>query len=99
MVDSITDAGATKVGPTAAGDGTIYKIDTPGGPMEVRVMDGTPGGGPHSGPRTVTTRDGTQNAAGMGGERVQANGDRFPNGASKADRQAGGHTHEQVNDR
>jgi len=99
MVDSITGAGATKVGPTAKGDGTIYNMDTPGGPMEVRVMDGTPGGGPNSGPRTVTTRDGTQNAAGMGGERVQANGDAFPSGTSKADRQAGGHTHEQVNDR
>ena len=99
MVESITRAGATRVGPTSRGDGTIYKLDTPAGPMEVRVMDGTTGGGPHSGPRTVTTRDGTQNAAGMGGERVQANGDPFPNGTSRADRQAGGHTHGQVNDR
>jgi hypothetical protein len=99
MVQSIEGAGATKIGPTAKGDGVIYQMDTPGGKMDVRVMDGTPGGGPHSGTRTVTTRSGTQDAAGRGGEYVQANGDRFPNGTSKADRKAGGHTHEQVNDR
>ena len=61
LVESITEAGATRVGPTTATTeaGEIFYLQTAGGPMEIRVMQGRPGGGPLQGPRTINTRPGT----------------------------------------
>jgi hypothetical protein len=99
MVDSITGAGATKIGNASrtTEGGQILRMDTPNAPMDVRVMDGQPGGGVNQGPRTVTTRAGTNQGVHPDGSQVKAPGRR--GGAAKAEIQEAMHTHGQVNDR
>jgi len=60
MIDSIKEAGAVKVGSTnkTSEIGEIFNLNTPNGPMEIRVMQGRPNGGPYQGPRTINTRRG-----------------------------------------
>ena len=90
MVESIQGAGARRVGPTTntTESGTIYQMDTPGGPMEVRVMEGRAGGGPFQDRRTVVTRPGTK-------EYVNPNGTRIEGAVPKAERKRIGHIHGQ----
>jgi hypothetical protein len=90
MVDSILKNGATPLGPTTntTEAGQMFLMQTPGGPMQIRVMEGRPNGGPLQGPRTVITRPGTL-------EYVQPNGNRIEGAVPKADRKAIGHIHGQ----
>jgi len=69
--------------------GQIFHMDTPNGPMEIRVMEGRPGGGPYQGPRTVITRPGTS-------EYIQPNGAPITGAVPKAQRKAIGHIHGQT---
>lgn len=91
LVKGITEAGATRVGPTTATTevGEIFHMQTPGGPMEVRVMQGQAGGGPLQGPRTITTRPGTK-------EYVHPSGARIEGAVPKAERKRIGHIHGQT---
>jgi hypothetical protein len=99
LVDSITGAGAERVGPARSSEGgEVFRMDTPHGPMEVRVMNGVPGGGPNQGPRTVTIREGTAGPSGTG-EYVHPSGARIEGATPRAERARIGHTHGQENDR
>ncbi len=91
MVKSIQSAGAKRIGPTTqtAESGMIYEMDTAGGPMQVRVMDGRPNGGPLQGRRTIVTRPGTK-------EYVNPDGSRIEGAVPKAERREIGHIHEQT---
>ena len=90
MIQSITRAGAVRVGPATATTeaGEIFRMPTPHGPMEVRVMRGQPGGGLLQGPRTIVTRPGTKDYVHPSGERITGN-------VSKAERRAIRHIHSQ----
>lgn len=52
LKNSLTNAGARRIGPSTntTETGEIFHMDTQYGPMEIRVMDGRPGGGPFQGP-------------------------------------------------
>lgn len=91
MIESITNSGATKIGPTHATteSGQIFHMNTSSGPIEARVMNGRPGGGPNQGPRTIVTRPGTR-------EYVHPNGARIEGPVPLNQRKAIGHIHGQT---
>jgi hypothetical protein len=93
MKKSILDSGGKKVGDARAGDGEIFRMDTPHGPMDARIMDGTSGSGAHSGARTVFTEAGKDKVY------VHPNGERIRGSVTKPERREIGHIHNQVNDR
>jgi RHS repeat-associated protein len=91
MIESIESVGAQRVGPTTntTEAGTIYRMDTPGGPMEVRVMEGRAGGTTLQDARTVVTRPGTK-------EYVNPNGSRIRGAVPLGTRRQTGHIHGQT---
>ena len=93
MKQSILDSGGKKIGDARGGDGEIFRMDTPHGPMDVRVMDGTSGSGSHSGARSVFTEAGKDKVY------VHPSGERIRGNVSKPERRQIGHIHNQVNDR
>lgn len=91
MINSITNAGATRIGPTSQTSeiGEIFQMNTKHGPMEIRVMPGQPGTtSAFKGPRTINTIPGT-------GTYVYPNGERIIGAVSKSDRKLIGHIHGQ----
>lgn len=100
LVESILERGGTRTdaGPMWSEGGEIFRLDTPDGPMNIRVMDGKPDGGDFSGPRTVWTREGTNMGVHPSGAQVK-NPPGTPGGPSKQQVREASHTHGQVNDR
>jgi len=90
LKQSILGAGAKRQGPTTATSesGEIFRMNTGNGPMDIRIMQGKPNGGPLQGPRTIVTRPGTR-------EYVHPNGARIEGAVSKSDRRGIGHIHGQ----
>lgn len=88
--NSIQSVGAVKKGVTTkTGEkGEIWEMNTPSGPMDVRIMEGVPGAGRNYGPRTITTRSNTN-------DYVYPHGERITGAIPKSDRRAIGHIHEQ----
>ena len=93
MKQSILDSGGSKIGDARGGDGEIFRMNTSNGPMDVRIMDGTSGSGPHSGARSIFTEAGKDKVY------VHPNGERIRGAVPKPERRQIGHVHNQVNDR
>ena len=97
MVNSITSAGAVKVSNTSRTSemGEIYKLGTPYGDMEIRVMPGQPGNTKtYKGPRTINIAFGSAGNGGHG-RYVYADGRPITGTLSKSQRAAIGHIHGQ----
>ena len=92
---SITDAGAQYVGPTRNNDGQIYHMNTPYGPVEIRIMQQKPGQtNPYLDNRTIIVEQGS---VGNGtGVYTYGNGAPIRGSVSRNDRKAIGHTHGQT---
>ena len=92
---SITDAGAQYIGPTRNNDGQIYHMNTPYGPVEIRIMQQKPGQtNPYLDNRTIIVEQGS---VGNGtGVYTYGNGAPIKGAVSKSDRKAIGHTHGQI---
>ena len=92
---SIMDAGAQYMGPTRNNDGEIYHMNTPYGPVEIRIMQQIPGQtNPYLDYRTVIVEQGS---VGNGtGVYTYGNGAPIRGAVSKSDRKAIGHTHGQI---
>lgn len=92
---SITDAGAQYIGPARNNDGQIYHMNTPYGPVEIRIMQQTPGQtNPYLDNRTIIVEQGS---VGNGtGVYTYGNGAPIRGAVSKSDRKAIGHTHGQI---
>lgn len=92
---SIMDAGAQYMGPTRNNDGQIYHMNTPYGPVEIRIMQQKPGQtNPYLDNRTIIVEQGS---VGNGtGVYTYGNGAPIRGAVSRSDRKAIGHTHGQT---
>ncbi len=95
LKNSITDAGAQYIGPARNNDGQIYHMNTPYGPVEIRIMQQKPGQtNPYLDNRTIIVEQGS---VGTGtGVYTYGNGAPIRGAISKSDRKSIGHTHNQM---
>ena len=95
LIDSIIGAGAKYVGNTRNGDGKIYHMNTPNGPVEIRIMQQKPGQtNPYLDNRTIIVEQGS---VGKGtGVYTYGNGAKITGSVSKEKRKEIGHTHGQT---